>query len=145
MMPTVLVVIVHYRTPALTIDCLRSLEAEIRAYRNASVVVVDNQSQDGSAARIAEAIRSQGWSGWARLVESPVNGGFAYGNNHVIGPALATANPPDYFWLLNPDTTIYPGSMTSLIGWWPVPGTLARTVAWMASGDSAASVTSEGK
>jgi GT2 family glycosyltransferase len=112
---SVLVVIVHYRTPALTIECLRSLEAEVRAYRNASVVVVDNQSQDGSAARLAEAIRSQGWSSWARLVESPVNGGFAYGNNHVIGPALATGNPPDYFWLLNPDTTIYPGSMTSLI------------------------------
>lgn len=114
-MPSILVVIVHYKTPALIIDCLRSLEGEVRGHGNASVVVVDNQSQDGSVARIADAIHSQGWSQWVRLVESPVNGGFAYGNNHVVGPALATDNPPDYFWLLNPDTKIYSGSMTSLV------------------------------
>lgn len=114
-MPSILVVIVHYKTPALIIDCLRSLEAEVRGHGNASVVVVDNQSQDGSVARIAAAIRSESWSQWVRLIESPVNGGFAYGNNHVVGPALATANPPDYFWLLNPDTKIYSGSMTSLV------------------------------
>jgi N-acetylglucosaminyl-diphospho-decaprenol L-rhamnosyltransferase len=114
-MSSVLVVIVHYRTPALIIDCLRSLEAEVRSYRDASVVVVDNQSQDGSAARIAEAIRSEGWSGWARLIEAPVNGGFAYGNNHVIGPTLSSDQPPAYYWLLNPDTTIYPGAMAELV------------------------------
>jgi GT2 family glycosyltransferase len=114
-MATVLVVIVHYRTPDLTIECLRSLEAEIRRHGNASVVLVDNQSQDGSVARLGEAIRSNGWGSWARLIESPVNGGFAYGNNFVIRPALEGPTPPDYFWLLNPDTTIYPGSMTSLI------------------------------
>jgi N-acetylglucosaminyl-diphospho-decaprenol L-rhamnosyltransferase len=112
---SVLVVIVHYRTPELILECLRSLQAEVRANANASVVVVDNQSSDGSAARIAEAIRSEGWSEWVRLVESPVNGGFAYGNNHVIGPALAAKAPPDYFWLLNPDTTAYPGALKALL------------------------------
>jgi GT2 family glycosyltransferase len=115
MAPSVLVVIVHYRTPGLLVECLRSLDAEVRSYRNASVVVVDNQSQDGSVQRIGQAIRSEGWSDWARLVEAPLNGGFAYGNNQVIAPALAGANAPDYFWLLNPDTKIYPGAMTALI------------------------------
>ncbi len=114
-MPAVLVVIVHYRTPDLILDCLRSLKDEVRSYGEASVVVVDNQSQDGSAARIADTIRAEGWSDWVQLLESPVNGGFAYGNNHVIGPALSGDNPPAYFWLLNPDTTIYPGAMKSLI------------------------------
>ncbi len=113
--PSVLVVIVHYRTPALVIDCLRSLEAEVRAHGNASVTVVDNQSQDGSVPRIAEAIRAEGWAGWARLIEAPLNGGFAYGNNQVVGPALASEKPPAYYWLLNPDTTIYPGAMRELI------------------------------
>lgn len=115
MKPSVVVVIVHYRTPELTIECLRSLDAEMRAYGNASLVVIDNQSQDGSVPRIAEAIRSQGWSDWARLIEAPVNGGFAWGNNQVIAPALAGPSPPDYFWLLNPDTTIYPGAMSALV------------------------------
>jgi N-acetylglucosaminyl-diphospho-decaprenol L-rhamnosyltransferase len=115
MKPKVLVVIVHYRTPALVIECLRSLDADLRAWGNAQAVVIDNQSQDGSAARIGEAIAREGWSAWARVVESAVNGGFAYGNNQVIGPALAQAEPPDYFWLLNPDTTAYPGAMGALV------------------------------
>jgi N-acetylglucosaminyl-diphospho-decaprenol L-rhamnosyltransferase len=113
--PSVLVVIVHYRTPQLVVECLRSIDAEIRAHGNARAVVIDNQSQDGSVPRIGEAIRSEGWSDWATLVEAPVNGGFAYGNNRVIAPALAGPNPPDYFWLLNPDTTAYPGAMGALV------------------------------
>jgi N-acetylglucosaminyl-diphospho-decaprenol L-rhamnosyltransferase len=115
MNPSVLGVIVHYRTPDLLLECLRSLDAEVRAYDNASVVVIDNQSQDGSIPRIAEAIHREGWSHWVRLVEAPVNGGFAYGNNQVIAPALAGPNPPDYFWLLNPDTTVYPGAIKALV------------------------------
>jgi N-acetylglucosaminyl-diphospho-decaprenol L-rhamnosyltransferase len=113
--PKVLVVIVHYRTSALVTECLRSLDADMRAYGNASAVVIDNQSQDGSAARIGQAIAREGWSDWATLVEAPVNGGFAYGNNQVIGPALKQPEPPDYFWLLNPDTTAYPGAMAALV------------------------------
>ena len=115
MNPSVLVVIVHYRTPDLVIDCLRSLAAEMREYGNASAVVIDNQSRDGSVPRIAEALRNERWSDWARLVEAPLNGGFAYGNNQVIGPALAGPNPPQYLWLLNPDTAVYPGAMAALV------------------------------
>ncbi len=113
--PKVLVVIVHYRTPDLVIECLRSLRDEVHSYGNASAVVIDNQSQDGSVERIGQAIAREGWSGWARMVEAPVNGGFAYGNNQVIGPALQQADPPDYFWLLNPDTTVCPGAMAALV------------------------------
>jgi hypothetical protein len=113
--PKVLVVIVHYRTSALVIECLRSLQGEMQAYGNASVVVIDNQSQDGSVARVGEAIAREGWSSWARLVEAPVNGGFAYGNNQIVGPALKQPDPPDYFWLLNPDTTAYPGAIAALV------------------------------
>jgi N-acetylglucosaminyl-diphospho-decaprenol L-rhamnosyltransferase len=115
MKPSVLVVIVHYRTPGLVIECLRSLDAEMRAWGNASAVVIDNQSRDGSVPRIADALRDERWCDWARLVEAPVNGGFAYGNNQVIGPALAGPNPPQYFWLLNPDTTAYPDAMGALV------------------------------
>lgn len=114
-LPSVQVVIVHYRTAHLLIECLRSLAEQVPGYPGrASVVVVDNQSQDGSVQRIAQAIASEGWSDWATLVESPVNGGFAYGNNHAIRPALAGSNPPDLFWLLNPDTKAYPGAMAAL-------------------------------
>ncbi|HZJ69961.1 MAG TPA: glycosyltransferase, partial [Planctomycetota bacterium] len=85
-----LVVIVNYRTADLTVDCLRSIEAEVRALRNTRVVVIDNGSADGSAARIAEAIESGGWGTWASLMPLAHNGGFSYGNNAAIRPALAS-------------------------------------------------------
>lgn len=113
-LPSVLVVVVNYRTPALVVDCLRSLESEVGAYGNASVAVVENASGDGSEDIISKAIRDNNWSAWARLLSSPVNGGFAYGNNYAIAPALASENPPDFIWLLNPDTVVLPGALRIL-------------------------------
>jgi GT2 family glycosyltransferase len=43
------------------------------------------------------------------------NGGFAAGNNAAIGPALASAHPPDYIWLLNSDTVVHPGALQVLV------------------------------
>lgn len=110
-----LVVIVNFRTAALVVNCLRSLARELPACPPAQVVVVDNCSGDGSAETIAAAIEAEGWSGWARLHPADVNGGFSYGNNCGIRPALAAADPPDFFWLLNPDTEVRPGALRVLL------------------------------
>jgi N-acetylglucosaminyl-diphospho-decaprenol L-rhamnosyltransferase len=109
------VAIVNYRTGGLAVDCLRSLWPEVQACPGTQVTVVDNCSGDGSAEVIASAIAAEGWSGWAQLHRAPVNGGFSYGNNQVVRPALASSNPPDYFWLLNPDTQIQPGALRVLV------------------------------
>jgi GT2 family glycosyltransferase len=109
-----LIVIVNYRTGDLVVDCLRSLAGEVAAAPGTSVVVTDNASGDGSAERIAGAIREQGWEGWARLVALERNGGFSYGNNEGIRPALAGPAPPGLVMLLNPDTIVRPGAITSL-------------------------------
>lgn len=45
---TLLIVIVNYKTPDLTINCLKSLSNQIVKIKNSHVVVVDNNSQDGS-------------------------------------------------------------------------------------------------
>jgi hypothetical protein len=112
---TVLVVIVNYRSAGLAVDCLRSLEPEVAAYPAARVVVVENASGDDEAERLASAIRSEGWGGWASLVVAPRNGGFAAGNNVAIAPALASSTPPDLVWLLNPDTIVRPGGLRELV------------------------------
>ena len=109
-----LVVIVNYRTGDLTVACLRSLAAEVSA-ADARVVVTDNCSGDASPAQIAAAIADNGWSGWASFMPLERNGGFAYGNNAAIRPALAAANKPQYVLLLNPDTEIRPGALTELL------------------------------
>jgi GT2 family glycosyltransferase len=106
------VVIVTYRSAALTIASLQSVAAEreaggflIRA------VVVDNASGDAPA--IAEAIESNRWGSWVTLVTSPKNGGFAYGNNLGIARAYEV-RAPSYVYLLNPDAQVRAGAIGSL-------------------------------
>jgi hypothetical protein len=113
--PTVQVIIVNYRTPRLVVDCLRSLADQVKALPGSSVVVVDNASGDDSVPVLSSAIAREGWSGWVELLPSPHNGGFATGNNLAIRRALASTRPPDFFWLLNPDTVAGPGSLRALV------------------------------
>lgn len=111
--PSLQVVIVNYRTPRLVVECLRSLDAEVRARPGTTVAVVDNASGDDSVPTIGAAITEHGWT-WATLLPSPTNGGFAAGNNFAIRKALAAPTPPDVFWLLNPDTVAEPGALAAL-------------------------------
>lgn len=109
------VIIVNYRTPALAVDCLASLAGEIAGLSGSKVMVVDNDSGDGSVASICSAIAERGWSEWAEVVPMSRNGGFAYGNNAGLRAALAAAEAPDFILLLNPDTVIRPASLVSLV------------------------------
>jgi GT2 family glycosyltransferase len=109
----VLVVIVNYKTAKLTINCLRSLEAEVASIPGARVVVVENASGDAEA--IEAGIRENHWESWAELSPADKNGGFAYGNNWAIRPALKLPQPPEYVWLLNSDTEIFPGAVKTLL------------------------------
>jgi GT2 family glycosyltransferase len=102
-----LVVVVNYRTPELTVDCLRSLAPEIEAVAGARVVVVDNGSGDGSPERIEAAIRERAWSAWASLKALERNGGFAFGNNR----GLESVSGARYVLLLNSDTVVNPRAL----------------------------------
>ena len=112
---SLLVVIVNYRTASLTIDCLHSLVSEVRSVPGTRVVVTDNNSGDDSVERIGSAIETEGWGDWASLMPLERNGGFAYGNNAAIRPALQSTNPPIYVLLLNPDTIVRPGALKALV------------------------------
>lgn len=112
---SVLVSVVNFRTPQLTIGCLRSLAGELEQVPGMQVVVADNASGDGSGEMIAAAIEGQGWGRWASLLQLPRNGGFSYGNNRAIERHLGSDLPPDYVLLLNPDTFIRPGAVRELL------------------------------
>lgn len=110
-----LVVIVNYRTPGLTVECLQSLAAEVKTVAGGTrVVVTDNASGDDSVEQIRGAIETNGWD-WVTLVPLPKNGGFAYGNNRAIEPALAGEDKPQYVYLLNPDTVVLPDALRELV------------------------------
>src|ERR687886_1714028 len=112
---SLIVVIVNYRTPGLTIDCLRSLVSEVRSLPGTRVVVTDNASGDGSVEQIDTAIATEGWGDWVSFMPLERNGGFAYGNNAAIRPVLESVNPPPYILLLNPDTIVRPGALQVLV------------------------------
>ena len=105
--------IVNYKTAELTIECLRSLSHD-RKKTNISVIVVDNDSQDGSFYKLSAAVMSQGWDDWVTIIASAENGGFAYGNNVAIRSFLKQKMPPDFIYLLNPDAFIRTGAVDIL-------------------------------
>jgi N-acetylglucosaminyl-diphospho-decaprenol L-rhamnosyltransferase len=117
------IVIVNYNTRDLLRDCLASVYDNRGDFRF-QVCVVDNRSSDGSAA-MARAEFPQ-----ARVIESDVNGGFAYANNlglhsfgftevggEVVPPerSAPTDELPRYVLLLNPDTVLPPSALAGMM------------------------------
>jgi GT2 family glycosyltransferase len=93
------IVIVSYNTRDLTLACLASVYEQTRD-ASFEVIVVDNQSHDGSADAIASAYPQ------VRLIRSDANLGFAKANN--VAGRQATG---EYLLLLNPDTVILEGAV----------------------------------
>ena len=110
-----LVVIVSYRVAHLTIDCLHSLADEIGRIPGAHVAVCENGTGDDSAARIQKAIEDNRWTTWCTLTAISANLGFTGGNNTILRPAMQSADPPQYFLLLNADTVVRPHAIAALL------------------------------
>ena len=98
-------VILNYRTPHLVLDLLDTLRPEIDPAQH-RVVVVDNASGDDSVEVLQQALALRP-EPWLQLQVSPVNGGFAAGNNLGI-----RAQPADHYLLINSDTLIRPGALS---------------------------------
>ena len=114
-MSRVWIIVVNYRTATLTIDCLRALSAQVAEVGGSRVVVVDNNSGDGSVEKLTIAIEQEGWLEWASVISLDRNGGFAFGNNAGIGAAFSSPDRVDYVMLLNPDTVVRPGAIKALV------------------------------
>jgi GT2 family glycosyltransferase len=98
------IIILNYRTAELTSRCLDSLFSEVGP--GTTVVVVDNDSGDGSADAIEQHIEARAYGAWASVLRSPINGGFGAGNNLGIRSLEAQA-----YLLLNSDTLVHPGAL----------------------------------
>lgn len=83
--------------------CVRSLEA-IRSEARFEVIVVDNNSEDGSADRVETCFP------WVRLFRMTRNLGFTGGHNFAMQQRLA----PHAF-LLNSDAVVHPGAIRGLL------------------------------
>lgn len=112
-MTDLLIVILNYRTPKLTIDCLRSLQDKLDEVPGTHVIVVENGSGDDSAKLIGDAIAQNNWSAWAELMALPDNRGFAGGNNAALDLLKTDARFKEtpYALLLNSDTLVHAGAL----------------------------------
>ena len=102
-------IIVYFKTPELTIDCLRSLQLA-GALNFSQFSVIDNHSIDDSVTEIQTHINALRLEGSVSLRESPINGGFSAGNN--IGIKTSSS---EYVLLLNSDTLVRPGAIELLV------------------------------
>jgi N-acetylglucosaminyl-diphospho-decaprenol L-rhamnosyltransferase len=94
--------IVAYRSRRLLRDCLLSLR-EHPPSRSMRIVVVDNDSRDGTAEMMREFPEVE-------LVEAGRNLGFAAATNIAIARGDGR-----YFLALNPDTRVHPGALDTLL------------------------------
>lgn len=97
------IVIVSYNTREMTLDCLRSVIAETKQ-TDFEIIVVDNESHDGSAESIAEEFPQ------ISLIRAGKNLGFAAANNLAVSQTHS-----DYILLLNPDTVILDNAIDKLM------------------------------
>ncbi|UXX83514.1 glycosyltransferase [Roseovarius pelagicus] len=114
--PTVLAIVLNYRTPELTIKATAAALREMQGI-NGEIIVVDNGSEDDSCALISAAIDRNGWGvdGRVSLAPSGRNGGFGAGNNFGIRQGLSNGKIPDFYYILNSDAWPERGAIRALL------------------------------
>lgn len=110
-----LVVITSYKAADLTIACLKSLRDEIAQIPDSKVAICDNGNEDDTLLKLNLAIQDNGWQDWVYIKSVMPNRGFAGGNNVILREVLTSSDVPDFLLLLNADTIVRTGALTSLL------------------------------
>ncbi len=97
------IIIVNWNTRDLLLQCIQSIKDSTKDVPH-EVVVVDNDSSDGSVEAVAERFP------YVKLIASSENLGFAAGNNLGIAQATGAC-----VLLLNPDTIVMPNSIREML------------------------------
>lgn len=143
MQPLISVIIINWNTRHLIAECLTSVAEEAQRFaesesarqatavgpvtspfvapllidpRFVETIVVDNASQDGSAAMIRQDFE------WVHLIENGENVGFAAANNQALPYCRGK-----YILLLNSDTKVLPGAFRVLVTFMEEHGTVGAT------------------
>lgn len=113
--PTILTIILNFRTPELTLKAAEAALREMQGLRG-EVLIVDNGSGDDSFQLLSQQAEARGWTDRNRLrvVQSGRNGGFGAGVNFAMRTGLSDGTRPDFFYLLNSDAWPEPGAIRQL-------------------------------
>lgn len=116
-MMKLLTVILNWRSPAMT---LQAAEAALRALEGieGALVLVDNDSGDGSYEQMFTQAQARGWDTGpqsVRVLQSGRNGGFGAGNNFGMRAGMPDGSKPDLIYILNSDAFPEPGAIAALL------------------------------
>lgn len=111
--PKVLTIVLNYKTADMTLDAIQSARTAMQDI-DGEIVVVDNDSQDGSFEKIAGYVAQEGWDR-TRVIRSPQNGGYGAGNNFGIRNGLSNGARPDFVYVLNSDAFPRPDAIRVLL------------------------------
>jgi len=97
------IVILNYKNRGLVKQCVKTIGLAAPKSSH-EIIVVDNASEDGTGEMLASRFPH------VTFVASPVNGGYASGNN--LGIAASSGR---YVLVLNPDITVRPGAIDAMV------------------------------
>lgn len=116
--PSVVTIILNYKTPDMTVQSAEAAYAEMEGIRG-QILIVDNDSSDGSFEKITAAIAEKDWpADRVQVLQSGRNGGFGAGNNIGIRHGFLNGidgELPDYFYILNSDAFPHDGTIKALL------------------------------
>lgn len=113
--PTILTVILNWRTAEMTLQSVAAAHREMAGLAG-EIVVVDNDSGDGSFERITAGVAEAGHDR-VRVLQSGRNGGYGAGNNVGIRAGLSDGRRPDYVYVLNSDAFPDTGAIAALVAY----------------------------
>jgi len=116
-MAGLLTVLLNWRSAEMTLRAAASALAALEGIVGA-LVIVDNDSGDGSFETMTAEVRKRGWDQGpqaVRVLQSGHNGGFGAGNNFGIRAAMPDGSAPEFVYILNSDAFPERGAIRALV------------------------------
>jgi len=110
--PRILTIVLNYKTAQMTLKAAAAARVAMQGLAG-EIVIVDNDSQDGSFDAMTAHVTAKGWSD-TRVIQSGRNGGYGAGNNVGIDAGMSDGSRPDYVYILNSDAFPEPDAIKVL-------------------------------
>ncbi|GLS85406.1 hypothetical protein GCM10010873_03790 [Cypionkella aquatica] len=116
-MAGLLTVLLNWRSAEMTLQAAEAALVALDGIAGA-LVIVDNDSGDGSFQVMLAEVQKRGWDKGAqavRVLQSGHNGGFGAGNNFGIRAGMPDGSTPDFVYILNSDAFPEPDAIRALL------------------------------
>ncbi len=111
--PKLLTIVLNYKTADMTLEATQAARVAMQNIPG-EIVIVDNDSQDGSFEAMSAHVAKHGWESDTRVIQSGRNGGYGAGNNVGIRAGLSDGSQPEFVYVLNSDAFPEPDAIRVL-------------------------------